>query len=63
MRKQVLVFRALPDDLLARLREAHDVSVADPRPAAPFVTGRTWGRSNFIAGLKDAVPSAVDAGA
>jgi phosphogluconate 2-dehydrogenase len=31
MRKQVLVFRALPDDLLARLREAHSVIVADPR--------------------------------
>lgn len=31
MKKQVLVFRALPDDLLARLAEAHSVTVADPR--------------------------------
>ena len=31
MRKNVLVFRALPDDLLAQLRDAHDVIVADPR--------------------------------
>lgn len=28
---QVLVFRELPDDLLARLTAAHDVSVANPR--------------------------------
>lgn len=31
MRKNVLVFRSLPDDLLARLQEAHHVTVADPR--------------------------------
>ncbi len=31
MRKQVLVFRSIPDDLLAQLRDAHDVIVADPR--------------------------------
>lgn len=30
-RKHVLVFRALPEDQLARLRAAHDVTVADPR--------------------------------
>ncbi|MBL8351553.1 MAG: D-glycerate dehydrogenase [Burkholderiaceae bacterium] len=31
MRKNVLVFRALPDDLLGRLQADHDVTVADPR--------------------------------
>ena len=31
MRKNVLVFRAIPDDLLAQLRDAHDVTLADPR--------------------------------
>ena len=30
-RKQVLVFRALPPDQLARLQAVHDVTVADPR--------------------------------
>jgi len=33
-RKKVLVFRELPDDQLARLRAAHDVTVANPRVAA-----------------------------
>ena len=32
-RKQVLVFRALPPDQLARLEAVHDVTVADPRKA------------------------------
>jgi gluconate 2-dehydrogenase len=32
-RKNVLVFRELPDDQLARLRSAHDVTVANPRVA------------------------------
>jgi phosphogluconate 2-dehydrogenase len=31
MRKNVLVFRAIPDDLLARLEAVHHVTVADPR--------------------------------
>lgn len=31
MRKTVLVFRALPDDLLARIRAQHEVVLADPR--------------------------------
>ena len=31
MRKNVLVFRTIPDDLLARLQCAHNVTVADPR--------------------------------
>jgi phosphogluconate 2-dehydrogenase len=31
MRKKVLVFRDIPDDLLARLQAAHEVTVADPR--------------------------------
>lgn len=31
VRKQVLVFRALPPDQLARLQAVHDVTVADPR--------------------------------
>lgn len=31
MKKTVLVFRALPEDLLARIQERHDVMVADPR--------------------------------
>jgi phosphogluconate 2-dehydrogenase len=31
MRKNVLVFRAIPDDLLTRLQTAHEVTVADPR--------------------------------
>ncbi|MGE8319790.1 MAG: 2-hydroxyacid dehydrogenase [Comamonas sp.] len=30
-RQQVLVFRELPDDLLAKLQAAHDVTVANPR--------------------------------
>ena len=30
-RKQVLVFRELPPDQLARLTAVHDVTVADPR--------------------------------
>jgi gluconate 2-dehydrogenase len=33
-RKQELVFRELPPDQLARIRAAHDVTVADPRIAA-----------------------------
>ena len=33
-RKQVLVFRELPDDQLARLREEHEVIVANPRVPA-----------------------------
>ena len=33
-RKQVLVFRELPPDQLARLQAAHDVTVADPRSPA-----------------------------
>jgi phosphogluconate 2-dehydrogenase/gluconate 2-dehydrogenase len=32
-RKNVLVFRSLPDDLLERIRVRHDVVVADPRRA------------------------------
>jgi phosphogluconate 2-dehydrogenase len=32
-RKNVVVFRALPPDLLARITERHDVTVADPRRA------------------------------
>ncbi len=31
IRKNVLVFRDLPEDQLARLRQAHEVTVADPR--------------------------------
>ncbi|WP_179107043.1 D-glycerate dehydrogenase [Variovorax sp. KK3] len=34
MRKKVLVFRELPEDQLARLQAAHDVTVANPRVAA-----------------------------
>ena len=34
MRKKVLVFRELPDDQLARLQAAHEVTVANPRVAA-----------------------------
>ena len=34
MRKKVLVFRELPDDQLARLQAAHEVTVANPRNAA-----------------------------
>lgn len=33
-RKNVLVFRALPEDLLQRIADRHDVVVADPRRAA-----------------------------
>ncbi len=33
-RQQILVFRELPDDQLARLQAAHDVTVANPRVAA-----------------------------
>jgi phosphogluconate 2-dehydrogenase len=32
-KKNVVVFRAIPDDLLARIRQRHDVVVADPRRA------------------------------
>ena len=34
MRKNVLVFRPIPDDLLARIGSEHDVTVADPRQPA-----------------------------
>lgn len=34
MRKNVLVFRPIPDDLLARIEAEHDVIVADPRQPA-----------------------------
>ncbi len=34
MRKNVLVFRPIPDDLLARIASEHDVIVADPRQPA-----------------------------
>lgn len=34
MRKNVLVFRPIPDDLLARIESEHDVIVADPRQPA-----------------------------
>lgn len=34
MRKNVLVFRPVPDDLLARIESEHDVIVADPRQPA-----------------------------
>ena len=30
-RRNVLLFRELPADQLARLQQAHDVAVADPR--------------------------------
>ena len=33
-RKNVLVFRELPPDQLDRLKELHDVTVANPRSAA-----------------------------
>ena len=33
-RQQVLVFRPLPPDQLARLQAVHDVTVADPRDGA-----------------------------
>jgi phosphogluconate 2-dehydrogenase len=54
MRKNVLVFRALPDDLLARITAQHDVVVADPRrpeqrdafhaalPRAHGLIGSSW---------------------
>lgn len=45
-RKNVLVFRALPPDQLARLQAAHAVTVADPRQAAQ--------RPVFDAALADA---------
>ncbi|SAK77000.1 2-ketogluconate reductase [Caballeronia arationis] len=32
-RKHVVVFRKIPDDLLERIREWHDVTIADPRRA------------------------------
>jgi phosphogluconate 2-dehydrogenase len=34
MRKNVLVFRPIPDDLLARIESEHDLIVADPRQPA-----------------------------
>lgn len=45
-RKQVLVFRELPSDQLARLRQAHDVTVANPRVSAQM--------SAFDAALRNA---------
>jgi len=45
-RKKVLVFRALPSDQLARLQDAHEVTVADPRLPAQ--------RSIFDAALEQA---------
>ena len=45
-RKNVVVFRALPEDLLARISARHDVVVADPRRAAEL--------PRFRAALRDA---------
>src|SRR5512140_2320398 len=45
-RKQVLVFRELPPDQLARLHEVHDVTVANP------------GRADQLAAFEAALPRA-----
>ena len=45
-RRNVVVFRALPDDLLARIAERHEVIVADPRRAEE--------QPRFRAALRDA---------
>ncbi len=44
-RRNVVVFRALPADLLARIAERHDVVVADPRHADELPTFRAALRS------------------
>jgi gluconate 2-dehydrogenase len=62
-RKKVLVFRALPADQLARLQQAHDVTVADPRTQreafdAALATAQGLIGSSFPidAGVLDAAP-------
>ena len=61
--KNVLVFRALPDDQLARLQAAHHVTVADPRKepeafaaALRTANGLIGSSYNVDAALLDAAP-------
>ena len=62
-KKNVLVFRALPEDQLARLQAVHHVTVADPRKApeafaAALATahGLIGSSYNVDAALLDAAP-------
>jgi phosphogluconate 2-dehydrogenase len=57
-RKNVVVFRAIPEDLLARITQQHEVIVADPRRAEE--------QPRFLAALRDAhglIGSSVKLGA
>ncbi|RYY91915.1 MAG: D-glycerate dehydrogenase [Comamonadaceae bacterium] len=62
-RRKVLVFRELPSDQLARLQQAHDVTVADPRnlpdafsAALPTAEGLIGSSHPVDAALLDAAP-------
>jgi gluconate 2-dehydrogenase len=64
-RKQVLVFRELPPDQLARLQAVHDVTVANPRrpeqaaafrAALPTAQGLIGSSFRIDAGVLDAAP-------
>ena len=62
-RKNVLVFRTLPEDQLARLQAAHEVVVADARQspeafaaALPAAQGLIGSSVNFNASMLDAAP-------
>lgn len=63
-RKNVVVFRALPDDQLARIQAVHAVTEADPRKdiaafraALPTAHGLIGSSHPFDAGLLDAAPA------
>ena len=63
-RQKVLVFRELPADQLARLQQAHDVTVADPRKlpdafraALPSAVGLIGSSHPVDAALLDAAPA------
>ncbi len=43
-KKNVLVFRPLPEDQLARLQAAHHVTEADPRKRRPRLSPLHWAR-------------------
>lgn len=57
-RKKVLVFRALPEDQLARLRAAHHVTVADPRKQ-PEAFAAALGTAQGLIGSSHPVDAAL----
>jgi phosphogluconate 2-dehydrogenase len=57
-KKNVLVFRALPEDQLARLQAAHHVTVADPRKE-PEAFGAALGTANGLIGSSYNIDAAL----